>query len=318
MKCSSCSKSRKQDHRCHVSDVNNIRHALKNGLKLGRSPCRFLFAHCQLSIHLLKAALPLLQLSSAQHNLGRHPLNITERKHIEQALVTQASELARSNEELTQFAYVVSHDLQEPLRLVMSHTQLLERRYQPQLGDEGQELVQHIVEGARRMHRLIQHLLAYAKAGSVEIAWEAADIRSALEVALSHSKKRLEKNHATVTHDELPTVWTDSVQLAQVFQNLIGNAVKYRKPDLAPHIHISVRREGGEWIFSFADNGQGFDPQHVEQVFGLFKQLHGREIPGTGIGLALCRRAIERLGGRIGATAEPGHGATFAFTLPDV
>ena len=254
------------------------------------------------------------ELEEAKRRLEQVNAELVKR---EREAAQRTAELGRSNEDLAQFAYIASHDLQEPLRAVSSHAQLLARRYQEHLDDQGRKFLLHVVEGTTRMHRLIQHLLAYAKAGSGDMVLTATAVHSVLESALSDLKNQLEKTNAIVTHDELPTIWTDSVQLTQVFQNLIGNALKYRRPDVAPCIHISARHTRREWIFSVADNGQGFDTKDAEEIFGLFKRLHGRDIPGTGIGLALCRRIIERLGGRIWASAEPGHGTTVAFTLPD-
>ncbi len=229
----------------------------------------------------------------------------------------QAAELARSNEDLMHFAHLVSHDLQEPLRVIGSHAELLARRFPEQLGEEGHELIRSMVEGVRRLQRLIVNLLQYAKAGSSAAAPEPTELRSALETALRHLQEQVKEHYATITYDELPTVCADSVPLTQVFQNLIGNALKYRRADQPPQIQVSARRNGSQWLISVTDNGQGFDSQYAEHVFGFLKRLHGREIPGSGIGLALCRRLIERWGGQIWATAEPGQGATFTFSVPD-
>lgn len=240
-----------------------------------------------------------------------------ELEEAKRRLERQAAELARSNQELTEFAHLVSHDLQEPLRVIGGHAQLLVRHVSQQGGEEGREMIRQIVDGTRRMHQLIVHLLHYAKAGRAALAQQPADLRVVLEEALHNLQNQVRQNEAVITHDELPTIYTDAIQLTQVFQNLIGNALKYRQPDRLPQVHVSARREEREWIVSVTDNGQGFEAQHAEQVFGFLKRLHGREIEGTGIGLALCRRILDRLGGRIWATAELGQGAVFTFSLPD-
>jgi light-regulated signal transduction histidine kinase (bacteriophytochrome) len=224
--------------------------------------------------------------------------------------------LNRSNEELGQFAYIASHDLQEPLRMVASYTQLLSRRYKGKLDSDADEFIAFAVDGASRMQRLIQDLLAYSRVGTkgrdlVEISSE-----EALEQALINLRGAIEDKGAMVTHDPLPNVVADDMQLVQLFQNLIGNAIKYQSSGI-PKVHISVARNGGKkWIFSVKDNGLGIDPQYFEKIFGMFQRLHKREeFAGTGIGLAICKKIVERHGGTISVESEPGHGSTFRFAL---
>ncbi|MDQ2777606.1 MAG: ATP-binding protein [Acidobacteriota bacterium] len=232
-------------------------------------------------------------------------------------LRTEITERERAEEEMGQFAYAASHDLQEPLRTVTTYTQLLARKLQTHFDLEAEQFVEYIVEGNRRMLALIKDLLAYAQAGEKrKDGAEFVDCGKAVELALASLKGRIEETHAEITSDPLPWVNADLVQLAQVFQNLIGNALKYRKPDCTPKIHIAAESRGDEQVLSVRDNGIGFDPQYAEQIFGIFKRLHREEYPGTGIGLAICKRIVERHHGSIWATGEVGKGATFFFTLP--
>jgi PAS domain S-box-containing protein len=271
--------------------------------------------------------------------------DITEHKQAEQTLADKARELERSNSELEQFAYVASHDLQEPLRMVASYTQLLGRRYKGKLGSEADEFITYAVEGATRMQLLINDLLAYSRVGRGR---PLAPVSSADAVAraLANLKMAIEETTAIITFDaasssdpptldlrrsNLPMVMADASQLPQLFQNLISNALKFRSPDVPPRIHIhaleaSAGREAGmtipstvnpdHWIFSIADNGIGIDPKHFERIFILFQRLHTREqYPGTGIGLAICKKIVERHGGTIWVESSPGKGSTFYFTL---
>ncbi len=244
--------------------------------------------------------------------------NITERKKSEEHLLKTVGELRRSNEELEQFAYVASHDLQEPLRMVASYTQLLAKRYTGRLDSDADEFIAYAVDGSNRMQGLIHDLLAYSRAGAAGKTLYEISSEKALEEALANLRATIGESGAVVTHDALPAITTDDTQLAQVFQNLVGNAIKYRSAE-APHVHVSATKNGGkEWIFSVRDNGLGIDPQYFERIFILFQRLHGRkEFKGTGIGLAICKKILERLGGRIWVESQPEKGSTFFFTLPE-
>lgn len=242
--------------------------------------------------------------------------DISAHKLTEQQLARQARELAQSNTELEQFAYVASHDLQEPLRVISSYTQLLARRYKGHLDPKADEFIGFIVDGTLRMQRLIQDLLQYARINTKQKTLYAIESQSAFDHALNSLRSAIAAGQATVTSGPLPTVEGDELQLGQLFQNLIGNAIKYRGPD-PPRVHVSARRDGQEWTFTVADNGIGIDPQFNEQIFEVFQRLHGMgEYEGTGIGLALCRKIVERHRGRIWVDSEPGKGARFSFTLP--
>jgi PAS domain S-box-containing protein len=244
--------------------------------------------------------------------------DISVRKASEEHLLKTARELKRSNDELQQFAYVASHDLQEPLRMVASYTQLLAKRYKGRLDSDADEFIAYAVDGSNRMQGLIQDLLAYSRAGTGGKALRQVSSENALEEALSNLRATIEESHAVVTHDSLPAITTNDIQLAQVFQNLVGNAIKYRSTE-APRVHVSATKNGGnEWIFSVRDNGMGISPQYFERIFILFQRLHGREeFEGTGIGLAICKKILERLGGRIWVESKPEEGSTFRFALPE-
>jgi PAS domain S-box-containing protein len=243
--------------------------------------------------------------------------DITERKKSEEHLVKTVGELKRSNDELQQFAYVASHDLQEPLRMVASYTQLLAKRYQGRLDGDADEFIAYAVDGCNRMQGLIQDLLAYSRSGTDGKALREISGENALKEALGSLQASIQESGAVVTHDLLPTITTDDAQLALVFQNLVGNAIKYHGSEV-PHVHVSAAENGGnEWIFSVRDNGMGIDPQYFERIFVLFQRLHGRaEFEGTGIGLAICKKILERLGGRIWVESQLEKGSTFYFALP--
>jgi PAS domain S-box-containing protein len=243
--------------------------------------------------------------------------NITDRKKAENHLMKTLGALERSNEELARFAQVASHDLQEPLRMVASYTQLIAKRYKGRLDADADEFIAYAVDGSNRMQRLIQDLLAYSRAGHDEQPLRAIKSEGALKDALKSLRATIEENQAVVTYDPLPTVTTDSTLLTQIFQNLVGNAIKYRGLEV-PCIHVSAIDNGGtEWIFSVRDNGLGIEPQYFERIFVLFQRLHAREeFQGTGIGLAICKKMIARLGGRIWVESQITKGSTFRFTLP--
>jgi PAS domain S-box-containing protein len=244
--------------------------------------------------------------------------DISVRKKSEEHLVKTVGELKRSNDELQQFAYVASHDLQEPLRMVASYTQLLAKRYKGRLDSDADEFIAFAVDGSIRMQGLVQDLLVYSRAGTNGKVLHEISSENALKEALTNLRATMEESGAIVTHDSLPTITTDDTQLVQVFQNLVGNAIKYHglKP---PLVHVSAKKNGGnEWIFSVRDNGLGIDPQYFERIFILFQRLHGpREFKGTGIGLAICKKMLERLGGRIWVESQPEKGSTFYFALPE-
>ncbi|MBI5394543.1 MAG: hypothetical protein HZA91_04525 [Verrucomicrobia bacterium] len=242
---------------------------------------------------------------------------VAERKRAEEALARQATDLARSNAELEQFANVVSHDLQEPLQTVTSFTQLLGERYKGRLGADADEFIRFAVDGAKRMQQLIVDLLAYSRAGRPDKPLKAVDAGSAAKQAIENLKAAIEASGAVVACDALPTVMADASQLARLFQNLVGNAVKFHRPGDPPQISIRAEPEGARWRFAVRDNGIGFEAKDGERIFQVFQRLHGREqYPGTGIGLAICKKIIERHGGQIRVESEPGKGSTFYFTLP--
>ncbi len=248
------------------------------------------------------------------------------RQTIAEALLVQRNEeitrlnheLERSNIELDAFAYAASHDLQEPVRTVRAYAQLLDRRAGPKLDDEARELIKIIENGATRMGNLITALLTYGQVGGSSLRErKAVNLEDAVRVAGANLAESIRTSGAVITHDPLPTVMVDQDQIVQLFQNLIGNSVKYRRPIEAPSIHVSAILQNTSWLFSIQDNGQGLKPEETDLIFGVFKRLHGRDVPGTGIGLALCKRIVEHHGGRIWAESKGrGHGATFYFTLP--
>jgi PAS domain S-box-containing protein len=241
--------------------------------------------------------------------------DVTARKRAE-ALARQTEELARSNADLEQFAYVASHDLQEPLRMVTGYCDLLERRYKGRLDSDADDFINFAVEGARRMQELVRGLLAYSRMGPQSQTLELVDSTTAFERAVANLGLAVKESGATVTHGRLPTVSADGTQLEHVFQNLIGNAIKFRGNEV-PRVYVRAVRKTDMWLFSVKDNGIGIDPRYVEKVFAIFQRLHGRgKYPGTGLGLAICKKIIERHGGRIWFESEPGRGTTFYFTLP--
>jgi PAS domain S-box-containing protein len=239
-----------------------------------------------------------------------------ELKRAHDDLAKKAEELQRSNAELEQFAYVASHDLQEPLRMVSSYTQLLTRRYNDKLQGDAQEFMHYIVDGAARMKQLIEDLLAYSRVGTKGKEFKPVSLEAPLKKAIGNLRAAIEESSAAVTWDPLPTVDADETQLAQLFQNLMGNALKFRGASV-PRIHVAAADRDGEWQLTVADNGIGIEPQYFERIFMLFQRLHTMgEYPGTGIGLAICKKVVERHGGRIWVSSAPGEGSQFHFTLP--
>ena len=236
-------------------------------------------------------------LSTANEELR---LQVLERQQAEEALARQAEELVRSNTDLEQFAYVASHDLQEPLRAMTRFSQLLARRYQGKLGADADEFISYIVDGGTRMQELIDDLLVYSRVTTRARDLEPTECEVVLDHSLANLQVAVEGSRALVSHDPLPMVRADPSQLVQVFQNLLSNALKYCG-DKPPEIHVSAERKDGEWLFSVRDNGIGIEPQYAERVFGILQRLHTREeYPGTGIGLAICKRIVERHQGGIG------------------
>jgi len=242
--------------------------------------------------------------------------DVTERKQAEAALRTAHEELKRSNAELEQFAYVASHDLQEPLRMVSSYTQLLMRRYGDRLDGDAMEFTAYIVDGATRMKQLIEDLLAYSRVGTKGKEFRPVPVESTLRRAIVNLRAAIEESGAAVTYDALPVVKGDDVQLTQLFQNLIGNALKFRSASV-PRIHVASIDRQGECEVVVSDNGIGIEPQYFERIFMVFQRLHNKgEYPGTGIGLAICKKVVERHGGRIWVESKPDEGSAFHFTLP--
>ena len=242
-------------------------------------------------------------------------VNIVLRQAEELALL--ATDLERSNAELKKFAYVASHDLQEPLNQVANFVQLLEMRYDAKLDEDGKEFIGFAVEGVSLMQTLIDDVLTYSKVDLQGIEWQLTTVQDSLDQALGNLRGRIGETGAVITVDPLPTIVADGTQLMQLFQNLIGNAVKFRKAEETPHIHIGVQRQEDQWLFSVADNGIGFEPQFAERIFVIFQRLHTRdEYAGSGMGLAICKKIIECHRGRIWVEAAPDQGATFYFTIP--
>lgn len=244
--------------------------------------------------------------------------DITALKQAEEKLVEERNLLARSNAELEQFAYVASHDLQEPLRAVASCVQLLKKRYGDKLDGRADEFITHAVDGTKRMQALITDLLAYSRVGTHAHAFETLNCEEALDDALANLTIALQESDTVIKREPLPTLQADPSQLGQVFQNLIGNAVKFRAEGRRPEISITAKQEKGQWVFAIADNGIGIEPQYYERIFRVFQRLHTRaRYPGTGIGLAICKKIVERHGGRIWIESRPEEGTTFFFTLPE-
>ncbi len=264
--------------------------------------------------YVLKGALA--RLPVAVHRALRERSLRLQRKLAEQELAQKVEELARSNKELEQFAYVASHDLQEPLRMVASYTQLLGERYKGQLDESADKYIGYAVEGAQRMQTLIRDLLAFSRAGRNKAAGGSVDANLVMKEVLQNLASAIEESGAVIVYDNLPVVAADPLQLGQLLQNLIGNAIKFRTAK-APTITVQAEPAGSFWQFSVSDDGIGIAPEHVEAVFSVFHRLHTRvEYPGNGIGLAICKKIVEQYGGRIWVESTPGRGSSFKFTLP--
>ena len=243
--------------------------------------------------------------------------DITVRKKLEEDLVVKAAELARSNVELQQFAYIASHDLQEPLRAISGFTELLVKRYHGKIDEKADTYIDFITEGTTRMQQMIQDLLSYSRVQTQVHEFVSIDSNASLDLALSDLQVATKEHNAVITNDPLPSIFADQEQITKMFQNLIGNAIKFHKPDVVPNIHISSKQDGNNWIFSVSDNGIGIDQEYADRIFKIFQRLHTRgEYPGTGIGLAICKRIAEQHGGTIWIESVPGSGSTFYFTIP--
>jgi len=241
--------------------------------------------------------------------------DVTETRRVEELLKQTMTELVRSNTELERFAYVASHDLQEPLRMVASYTQLLERRYKGKLDSDADEFIGYAVDGATRMQQLINALLDYSRVSTRGKPFSPTNCEEVFNQAIANLQASIKENAAIVTHDYLPTIMADGTQMVQLFQNLISNAIKFHGEE-QPEVHVGAERNGTEWIFSVRDNGIGIDPQYFDRIFVIFNRLHSRqEYPGTGIGLTICKKIVERHKGRIWVESQPGKGATFYFTI---
>ena len=245
-------------------------------------------------------------------------LDITERKKVEQKLRESNKALARANEDLNQFAFAASHDLQEPLRMITIYSQLLLKGYRGRLDGEAATFTAVITEGTDRMRALLADLLAYTQlTAEAQEGVASVDLNEVLQNTVENCKAAIDEAGATVTSEPLPAVLGEESHFLQLFQNLISNALKYRG-QLPPRVHISAERQDGLWRIAVQDNGVGIAPEYHKKIFGVFKRLHGRNVAGTGIGLAICQRVVERYGGRIWVESEVDHGATFYFTLPAV
>jgi len=234
------------------------------------------------------------------------------------ALLESNEALRKSNEDLNQFAYAASHDLQEPLRLVALYSQILQRKYAERLDPQADQYISYVISGAHRMETLLRDLLDYSQVGSSASEEPAGPVvcSDALRKALLNLQASIDQNQAVVTFNGLPTVQAHEIRLVQLLQNLVGNAIKYRSTE-TPKVHIDAERRPGNWLFSVQDNGIGIKPEYALQIFGIFKRLHGSNYPGTGIGLAICERIVKNYGGQIWVESAPDKGSTFYFTLPD-
>lgn len=245
-------------------------------------------------------------------------LELHEQTVVEQAsrLERQADELRRSNHALEQFAYVISHDLQEPLRMVAAYTELLRASYHGKLDADADKYIDFASEGAKRMQRLINGLLDYSRITTRGKDLEAVALDEVVDEALANLAMAIEESHAVVERSPLPRAVGDRQQLVQLVQNLVGNALKFREPDRAPHVRIGGRREAGRFVLSVADDGIGIDPRHHARIFEVFRRIHPKRFAGTGIGLSICQRIAERHGGSVRVESAPGQGSTFNVSLP--
>jgi PAS domain S-box-containing protein len=278
------------------------------------------------SVHLRKdgSTFPVLLDMAAVHNDAGDVLyrivnvqDITQIKEAEERLLKSVDALSQSNTELERFAYIASHDLQEPLRTLVAYSQLLERRHRADLSGDAKDFLDFIIGAANRMHTLVHDLLAYSRVSSKGRPFATVDVRRVIESACDNLGATIQEQHAVIHIGNMPHVQADEVQLLEVFQNLIGNAVKFNQQGHRPEINIGAKRNDKEWVLSVSDNGIGIEDEYLEKIFVIFQRLHtSAAYPGTGIGLAVCKRIAERHGGRIWVESRPGEGSTFFFTLP--
>ena len=241
---------------------------------------------------------------------------VVELKRTQDKLTQKAQDLARSNQELERFAYVAAHDLKEPLVVVGGFINLLWRLCKEKLEPNAVSYIRHALEGIARMEALISALLAYAKVGTKGNDFKLTDHNDIVERATTNLQAEIEKSGAIITHDTLPTLLADDIQMIQLFQNLVSNGIKFRKQEPV-RVHVSAEQGDKEWVFSVSDNGIGIDPKHVTRIFDIFQRLHGdSEYPGNGIGLAICKKIVENHGGRIWVESKLGEGSAFKFTIP--
>ena len=266
---------------------------------------------------ILNSAVPIM--NERSEIIGAVAVNkdITDRKQVEAVLIEKSDELLRSNNDLQQFAYIVSHDLQEPLQVIKGFLKVLKKRYTNKLDEKGNEFIELTIDCTKSMQGLIQGLLEYSRVGHKGKEFRPTECAVVLEKALFNLKAAIEESGAVVTCDGLPTIMADAVQLGSLLQNLIGNAIKFHGAE-PPRVHVSAKKRDSEWLFSVRDNGIGIEPKFSERIFAVFQRLHtSAEYPGTGIGLAVCKKIVERHGGRIWVESEPGKGTTFSFNIPD-
>ena len=257
-----------------------------------------------------------VKLGDNKFGVGGYIRDITERKRAEVELKKMTDELARSNADLKQFAFAASHDLQEPLNVIAGYVKLLACRYKGKLDTDANDFIDYIVDGVKRMQVLIKDLLAYSQVGTKGKDFKPANCSLVVGLAIANLQRAIEESGAVVTYDDFPTIMADFSQLSRLFQNLIGNAIKFRSEEI-PKVHVSAELKGNEWVFSVQDNGIGMDTKNAERIFVIFQRLHTREeYPGTGMGLAICKKIVERHGGRIWVESKLGNGSTFYFTIP--
>lgn len=284
-----------------------VQHVLKGVQRLKHGDYNYQIDYASMKF----APVELLQLCEAFNQMSR---NI---KDNELVLKLQQEDLARSNAELEQFAYVASHDLQEPLRMVASYVQLLAKRYKGKLDQDADDFIHYAVDGSQRMQNLIHDLLAFSQVTTKGKELKSVDLEVVLQNVLANLQKAIQESEALVTHDPLPTLLSDPTQMAQLLQNLLGNAIKFRDVNRTPLIHIGITNHGGEWLFSVRDNGIGFDPKYRDRIFLIFQRLHNKtKYAGTGIGLSICKKIVEQHGGNIWVESEEGQSTTFYFTMP--